>query len=105
MVVDTNVGFNKTNAVIESSQVYEIDLTKTLSPQASLTVVRNNKAVGVSSCNHWEKIRAEGEKDYPIQDCYWNYLRIFMAKGTFLLDATPQSIPADWMILKTLLLR
>ena len=100
MVVDTNVGFNKTNAVVESSQVYEVDLPKTGSPQASLTVVHTNKATGVDSCNHWEKIRVEGEKDYPIQDCYWNYLRVYTPKGTFLLDATPQSIPADWMIRK-----
>ncbi|HET9911648.1 MAG TPA: DUF4012 domain-containing protein [Anaerolineales bacterium] len=100
MVVDTNVGFNKTNAVVESKQVYEVDLTQMMSPKASLMVVHTNKAVGVSECKHWEKSRAEEEKDYPIQDCYWNYLRVFTPKGTFLLDATPQSIPADWMILE-----
>jgi hypothetical protein len=100
MVVDTNVGFNKTNAVVESSEVYEVDLTKAASPQASLTVFRRNNSVGIDSCNHWNKVRAEGEQNYPIQDCYWNYLRVYAAKGTFLLDATPQSIPAEWMILK-----
>ena len=98
MVVDTNVGFNKTNAVVELSEVYEVDLTKTMSPQASLTVVHTNKSIGIDSCKHWEKIRVDGEKDYPIQDCYWNYLRVYSAKGTFLLDANPQSIPAGWMI-------
>jgi hypothetical protein len=98
--VDTNIGFNKTNAVVESKQVYEANLTQMMSPKASLMVVHTNKAVGVSECRHWEKSRAEEEKDYPIQDCYWNYLRIFTARGTFLLDATPQTIPADWMILE-----
>jgi hypothetical protein len=100
MVVDTNVGFNKTNAVVESSEVYEVDLTKTISPRASLTLIRTNKSVGIASCNHWGKVRAAGEEGYPIQDCYWNYLRVYTTKGTFLLSATPQSIPADWMILK-----
>ncbi|HSB00614.1 MAG TPA: DUF4012 domain-containing protein, partial [Anaerolineales bacterium] len=100
MVVDTNVGFNKTNAVVTSSQVYEVDLTKAISPKASLTVEHTNKAIGIDACKHWEKTRAEGEKNYPIQDCYWNYLRVYTSRGTFLLAATPQSIPADWMILK-----
>ncbi len=99
MVVDTNVGFNKTNAVVQSSQVYEVDLTKTASPRSSLTVTRQNNAVAVTSCKHWGKLRVEGERNYPIQDCYWNYLRVFTAEGTFLLDDTPQSIPAEWMIL------
>jgi hypothetical protein len=100
MVVDTNVGYNKTNVVVALSQVYEVDLTQTASPKSSLMVVHNNQAVGVASCNHWEKVRMEGEKDYPIQDCYWNYLRVYTPAGTFLLDATPQSIPAGWMILE-----
>jgi len=28
MAVDTNVGFNKTNAVVTSTMVYDVDLTK-----------------------------------------------------------------------------
>ncbi len=98
MVVDTNVGFNKTNAVVESSLVYEVDLGRPLSPTASLTVVHKNNAVGVLSCKHWDKVRAAGEQDYPIEDCYWNYLRIYKPEGTMLMKATPQSVPAHWMI-------
>jgi len=40
-----------------------------------------------------------GEKDYPIDDCYWNYLRVYKADGTKLTEATPQVLPANWMIL------
>ncbi|HEX2997803.1 MAG TPA: DUF4012 domain-containing protein [Anaerolineales bacterium] len=100
MVVDTNVGFNKTNAVVASSLIYDVDLTRSMSPQSSLTIAHSNKASGIDACLHWEKIRAKGEEEYPIQDCYWNYLRVYTLKGTFLLHATPQSVPADWMILK-----
>ena len=32
MVVDSNIGFNKTNAVVESNISYDVDLTKPLSP-------------------------------------------------------------------------
>jgi hypothetical protein len=98
MAVDTNIGFNKTNAVVESSLFYDVDLTNLSTPIGSLAVVHKNNANGVLVCKQWDKIRLAGEEDYPITDCYWNYLRIYMAKGTQLLDAVPQYIPAGWMI-------
>jgi hypothetical protein len=100
MVVDSNIGFNKTNAVVESSFSYDVDLSSPLSPTASLTVFHKNNAAEITFCKHWNKVRAEGEQEYPITDCYWNYLRVYMKEGTKLLDATPQSVPDNWMILK-----
>jgi hypothetical protein len=98
MVVDSNVGFNKTNAVVESSLSYDIDLTKPLSPIGSLVVSHKNNANAIS-CKHWEKVREPGEKDYPITDCYWDYLRIYTLADTELLGATVQTVPAEWTIL------
>lgn len=100
MVADSNIGFNKTNAVVESSLTYDVDLTKLKSPSASLTVFHKNNAPEIVFCKHWNKVRAVGERDYPITDCYWNYLRVYMKEGTKLLDANPQSVPDNWMILK-----
>ncbi|MBI3162990.1 MAG: DUF4012 domain-containing protein [Chloroflexi bacterium] len=100
MVVDSNIGFNKTNAVVESSLHYDIDLTKTSSPFATLTVFHRNNAPPVIYCKHWNKVRLEGEDVYPITDCYWNYMRVYKKEGTTLLDATPQYVPDNWMIVK-----
>ena len=100
MVVDSNIGFNKTNSVVESSLSYDIDLTKPLTPTASLTVFHKNNAPAVTFCKHWNKVWAVGEKEYPITDCYWNYLRVYVKEGTKLLEATPQFVPDNWMILK-----
>ena len=100
MVVDSNIGFNKTNAVVESNLSYDVDLTSPLYPTASLTVFHKNNAAEIVFCKHWNKVRAEGEDNYPITDCYWNYMRVYMKEGTTLLDATPQSVPDNWMILK-----
>jgi len=99
MVVDSNIGFNKTNAVIESSLSYDVDLTELASPTGSLVVFHKNNAVGIDSCHHWEKVRAPGEEDYPIQDCYWDYLRVYTLPDTNLLGASVQTVPAEWMIL------
>ena len=99
MAVDTNVGFNKTNAVVTNNMVYDVDLTKPAAPIGSLTVVHKNNAAGII-CKQWDKIRLPGEEDYPITDCYWNYMRIYTPGGTKLLDATPQFVPANWMLIK-----
>jgi len=98
MVVDTNVGFNKTNAMVESSLVYDVDLTSPQSPIGSLTVVHTNNADGII-CKQSNKVNAPGEKYYNITDCYWNYMRVYMVGGTELLEAVPQFVPSSWMIL------
>jgi hypothetical protein len=100
MAVDTNIGFNKTNAVVESSLSYDVDLTNPSAPTSSLTVIHKNNADEIVFCKQWGKVLAKGEQGYPITDCYWNYLRIYMTKGTKLLGATPQSVPDNWMILQ-----
>jgi len=100
MAVDSNVGFDKTNALVESSLSYDVDLTEPLSPVASLTVFHKNNATLIGLCKHWNKVRAKGENDYPITDCYWNYMRVYMKEGTKLLEANPQFVPDNWMILK-----
>jgi hypothetical protein len=98
MVVDTNIGFNKTNAVVKSSLFYDVDLTNSSKPTSSLEIIHENNAKGVLVCKQWDKIRLQGEADYPITDCYWNYLRVYTSQGTKLLNATPQYIPDGWMI-------
>jgi hypothetical protein len=99
MAVDTNVGFNKTNAVVATNMVYDVDLTNLAAPIGSLMVVHKNNAAGII-CKQWDKIRLPGEEYYPITDCYWNYMRIYTPNGTKLLEATPQFVPANWMLIK-----
>jgi hypothetical protein len=100
MVVDSNLGFNKTNAVVETSLTYDVDLTDLAQPVSSLTVTHQNNASSEVACLHWDKQRAAGQEDYPIDDCYWDYMRVYAPLGTQLLDAAAQQIPGGWMILK-----
>jgi hypothetical protein len=98
MVVDSNIGFNKTNAVVDTSLSYDVDLTDPSAPTGLLTVFHKNNAEEITFCKHWNKVRTAGEQDYPITDCYWNYLRVYTRAGTRLLNATPQIVPDNWMI-------
>lgn len=97
MVVDSNIGFNKTSAVVEAGLVYEVDLHSEETPRTTLTVTHTNDATTII-CKHWFKIWLSGEKDYTISDCYWNYLRVYTAAGTTLLDSETQAVPGYWMI-------
>ncbi len=99
MAVDTNVGFNKTNAVVSENMIYDVDLTNASSPTSTLTITHKNNAVGMI-CRQWDKIRLPEEENYPINDCYWNYLRVYTSAGAKLLDAAPQFVPANWMLVK-----
>lgn len=99
MVLDSNVGFNKTNAVVESSLSYDVDLSEPSAPTSSLVVSHHNTAAEIASCNHTEKVEVPGEEDYPITDCYWDYLRVYTPVNSELLGASVQTVPAEWMIL------
>ncbi|MCG2787409.1 MAG: DUF4012 domain-containing protein [Anaerolineae bacterium] len=99
MVADSNIGFNKTSAVIETSLEYDLDLRAMLSPTAVLSITHKNNAAEMFTCSQWaQKNRAEGEKSYPITDCYWSYTRVYRPAGTQLIDSLAQFIPANWML-------
>jgi hypothetical protein len=101
MAVDTNVGFNKTNVMVQSNITYDVDLTNPDSPAGSLSIVHTNNAKAVI-CKQagFKPNPPPGEEKYLVTDCYWNYLRVYMPGGAQLLDATPQFVPANWMIVK-----
>jgi len=98
MVLDSNIGFNKTNALVQTSLTYDVDLTDMDAPESNLTVAHQNNADSKVPCLQWGGVTLDGQKNYPVDRCYWDYLRIFTVSGTNLLDANPQAIPADWMI-------
>lgn len=98
MVVDSNIGFNKTNAVIQTRLAYDVDLTDLARPVGNLTVFHQNNSDNKVPCIQWGGITLEGQESYPVDRCYWDYMRVYTAAGTSLHAAIPQAIPADWMI-------
>ncbi len=100
MVADFNVGFNKTNTLVETSLAYGIDLSDLAAPLGKLTVSHRNNAVDDIPCIQWHGQTVNGQEDYPIDRCYWDYMRVYTALGAKLIQAVPQAIPADWMILR-----
>ncbi|MDX1377703.1 MAG: DUF4012 domain-containing protein [Anaerolineales bacterium] len=98
MTTDTNIGFNKTNALIEVSLAYDLDFSNISSPRGSVTIHHTNNSSSNIECIQFN---TEPEPDYyyPMNRCYWSYLRVYKQAGAELVDATPHSIPGDWMLL------
>ncbi len=96
MVVDANLGFNKVNAVAETSLQYRVDLSSLQMPTAVLTVTHRNNSRGTSPCNPNPRYG----KDYNeiINRCYWNYLRVYTPLGSELLQAAPHAIPGEFVL-------
>ncbi|MEM7031522.1 MAG: DUF4012 domain-containing protein [Chloroflexota bacterium] len=96
MVVETNLGFNKVNAVVDTSLKYEVDLTNQKKIEALLTVSHHNRSQGDTPC---DPTIGYGRDYWSLIDrCYWNYLRIYSPIGNKLIEATPHAIPAQSLI-------
>jgi hypothetical protein len=104
MIVDTNMGYNKTNAIMESSFEYGVDLSTPVNPVGTLIVKQTNLSKVDVPCtpNATSRFllppRVPGEIRDPIynmDECHWGYLRIYSPTGTNLMHSNPKEIPAD----------
>ena len=98
MVVDSNIGFNKVNALVDEKLTYEVDLSNLDAPIGNLTVVHTNAASKDVPCKQWG-LSSQNSYANLMNRCYWNYLRVYKPAGTQLLDAAPHAVPGEWMIL------
>jgi len=92
MVVDTNMGYNKTNARVQESIAYQVDLRQS-PPQALLTLVYTHTSTVDYPC-HMESRYGSGYEQM-MDRCYWDYLRVYVPQGSRLLDATLIPVPGE----------
>jgi hypothetical protein len=104
MAVDTNMGYNKSNAVMEMSFNYNVNLTTLASPSGLLLVRQTNHSTMDIPCEPYSTERyilsptKPGEKPelyYNMDECHWGYLRVYTPEGTRLLRSNPLEIPAE----------
>jgi hypothetical protein len=99
MITDTNIGFNKTNALVNVSLSYDVDLTDVLAPRATLISTHKNNADSDVQCIQFESRESGGDYYYPMNRCYWSYFRVYKQTGVELVEASPHAIPGEWMLL------
>ncbi len=101
-VIDTNVGYNKTNAVVSTRLSYDIDLSTLTVPTSTLQVFQHNGSSGdPGPCDQRPGgiDRSALEYWYPIDRCYYDYLRVYLPAGSQLLGATPHAVSRNEMIM------
>jgi len=84
MVVDSNMGFNKSNAKIEQSIAYRVSLGGEPRPLAEVTLSYSHRSkVRLDTCDK----RAQYEPTYRgmMDRCYWDYVRVYAPSGSTLL--------------------
>lgn len=97
LVVDTNVGYNKTNPLVTTSLEYDITLQEDGRAQATLQLhyAHGGPASGRPCVQGRDDVYGTGGSyEELIQGCYFNYLRLYVPTGTTLQDATRHTAPA-----------
>jgi hypothetical protein len=97
MVVDSNIGFNKSNIMLTTALDYQVDLTSLTALLGKLTVSHTNRSKSDSPCApRWDAINTEDTSEvYTTDACHFTYLRVYSLAGAQLTDANPQAIPAE----------
>ncbi len=99
MVVDANVGFNKVNSIIKESVNYQIKLLPDGTGHA--VVELNYEPQGASTnipCS--QKVIYDENITYEkmMQECYYDYLRLIVPRGSRLVQATAHPSPGKYFL-------
>ena len=92
MVVDSNIGFNKTNALVNRSSLYTVDLTDPQTPLAELMVTHTHSGVSEQPCQQWGANNPQSLHEYPMERCYYNYLRVVTPAGSGLIESQTHDV-------------
>lgn len=99
-VVDTNMGFNKVNLHVKRDLNYMVSLNNEGTGEANLTITHSHTGQGaIPKCNQYnlEAYEVGGQYLDMAENCYWNYLRVYVPEGSELIAGTEHQIPGNVM--------
>jgi hypothetical protein len=98
-VVDTNMGFNKVNAAVDRALTYRVRLDESGVGFSEVQVQYNHTAPATGEpCQHGTRYTADTLYTDLVEDCYWNYLRIYVPDGSQLSAATEHPVSKDQLM-------
>ena len=98
LVVDANVGYNKVNGHIEQRMAYTVDLSDPRSPVATLMISHTNRLNTTGPCRQWRGDAGPLRYAQVADNCYWNYLRVLVPRGSQLVGIRTNPVPGEWML-------
>jgi hypothetical protein len=98
MIVDTNVGYNKANFLVDRAATYDVHLAADDDSEAALNVTHFHRGEpSDEAC--WQGVYDEyiAQEAYKAltEKCYWNYLRVYTPGGSELLEGPQHMIPGE----------
>lgn len=96
--VDSNIGYNKVDAVLLRHLSYKVDLTDLQNPKAHLKMEFQNPNQKGIPCVHEATYGQDIAYTNMFQRCYWDYWRVYTAPSTQLLNANIQFIPGEYLL-------
>jgi hypothetical protein len=99
LAVDTNLGFNKVSAAIDKAINYDVVLGNEGEAQATVTLIYTHTIASTGlPCEHGTEYYQGIQYQDLMNDCYWNYLRLYTPPGSTLLQATSHPLTADYLL-------
>jgi hypothetical protein len=95
MVLDTNMGYNKTNRRVKETITYQVDL-RPASPEAALTLVYTHTSTADYPCQ--QDLAYEPNYERLTNLCYWDYLRIYIPQDSDFRNATRIPVPDEMLV-------
>ena len=96
MVVDSNMGYNKVNLLVERTLTYEVNLGP--QPQATLSALYSHTGEpSAEPCAQGVEAEfAQAASYLALADkCYWNYLRVYAPGGSVLQASSSHTVPGQ----------
>jgi hypothetical protein len=97
MVVDSNVGFNKADALIRREVDYSIDLRDPENPSAQLVLKYSHSGQPGVACIHGPNYGSGAYTDLE-ERCYWDYWRVYLPEGSELYGSQVEPVPGEELL-------
>ena len=100
LVVDTNMGFNKTNIFIDREITYDVTLAKDSGVEADLTVDYTHAGSDNGQACLQGVVYDHNLSDYLqiADECYWSYLRIYTPENSQILSSSRHVVPGETLV-------
>lgn len=96
-LVESNLGFNKANALVKRSVEYQVDLSNPEQPAARLSISFTHNGEAKVTCVHQSIYDVTTYAEFS-QRCYWNYWRVYLPGGSALTRAQVKAVPGDQLL-------
>lgn len=99
MVVDSNVGYTKSDIYIRRQVAYAVNLDPAVGPQARLTLSYDHQLAAAGDCRQFEPLTSEQPYYETLAErCYWDYLRVLAPRGAQAISGGAPPTPPEWML-------